>query len=148
MPDASVICSDLSFAWPDDTPVLTGLSFAIGPGRTGLVAPNGSGKSTLLRLIAGELRPTAGTVTVDGTLGYLPQTLPLTGDLAVAEVLGVDAVIRAIDAVESGDVDESHFTTIGDDWDIEERTRAQLDRLGLTRHRHDPRLITQSGGQI
>ncbi|MFE3098547.1 ABC-F family ATP-binding cassette domain-containing protein [Streptomyces sp. NPDC059248] len=148
MPDASVICSDLSFAWPDDTPVLTGLSFAIGPGRTGLVAPNGSGKSTLLRLIAGELRPTAGTVTVDGTLGYLPQTLPLTGDLAVAEVLGVDAVIRAIDAVESGDVDESHFTTIGDDWDIEERTRAQLDRLGLTRLALDRRLSTLSGGQI
>ena len=64
-------------------------------------------------------------------LGYLPQTLPLTGDLTVAEVLGVAAVIAALDAIESGDASEEHFATIGDDWDIEERTRAQLDRLGL-----------------
>ena len=46
-------------------------------------------------------------------------------------MLGVAAVIAALDAVESGDVAEEHFTVIGDDWDIEERTRAQLDRLGL-----------------
>ncbi|MEU8757932.1 ABC-F family ATP-binding cassette domain-containing protein [Streptomyces sp. NPDC048659] len=144
---ASVVCSRLSFSWPDDTTVFTDLSFAVGPGRTGLVAPNGSGKSTLLKLIAGVLRPRAGTVTVDGTLGYLPQSLPLTAGLTVAEVLGVDTVIRAIDAVESGDVAEEHFTAIGDDWDIEERTRAQLDRLGVGGLALDRRLGTLSGGQ-
>ncbi|MFF2660021.1 ribosomal protection-like ABC-F family protein [Kitasatospora sp. NPDC058032] len=148
MSGASVVCSTLSFSWPDDTPVFQDLSFAVGAGRTGLVAPNGSGKSTLLRLIAGELRPTAGSITVDGTLGYLPQTLPLTAGLTVAEVLGVAEIIRAIDAVESGDVDERHFTAIGDDWDIEERTRAQLDRLGLGSLTLDRTLRTLSGGQI
>ncbi|MFF2324955.1 MULTISPECIES: ribosomal protection-like ABC-F family protein [unclassified Streptomyces] len=148
MSDASVVCSNLSFSWPDDTPVFQDLSFTVGTGRTGLVAPNGSGKSTLLKLIADELRPTTGSVTVSGTLGYLPQSLPLTGDLTVAEVLGVAAVIRALDAVESGDVNEEHFATIGDDWDIEERTRAQLDRLGLTDLTLDRSLSTLSGGQI
>ncbi|MEK2473665.1 ribosomal protection-like ABC-F family protein [Streptomyces noursei] len=148
MSDASVICSQLAFSWPDDTPVFAGLSFTVGAGRTGLVAPNGSGKSTLLKLIAGELRPAAGSLSVHGTIGYLPQTLPLTGEPTVAEVLGVDAVIRAIDAVESGDVREEHFTTIGDDWDIEERTRAQLDRLGLAHLALDRTLGTLSGGQV
>ncbi|MFH8708526.1 ABC-F family ATP-binding cassette domain-containing protein [Streptomyces rubrogriseus] len=148
MSDAAVRCSDLSFSWPDDTPVFQNLSFTVGVGRTGLVAPNGAGKSTLLKLIAGELRPTGGSVTVSGVLGHLPQALPLTGGLTVAEVLGVDAVIRAIDAVESGDVAEEHFATIGDDWDIEERTRAQLDRLGLGALAPDRRLSTLSGGQI
>ncbi|MFF9102580.1 ABC-F family ATP-binding cassette domain-containing protein [Streptomyces rubrogriseus] len=148
MSDAAVRCSDLSFSWPDDTPVFQNLSFTVGVGRTGLVAPNGAGKSTLLKLIAGELRPTGGSVTVSGVLGHLPQALPLTGGLTVAEVLGVDAVIRAIDAVESGDVSEEHFATIGDDWDIEERTRAQLDRLGLGALAPDRRLSTLSGGQI
>ncbi|MFI2410747.1 ribosomal protection-like ABC-F family protein [Streptomyces sp. NPDC018947] len=148
MSDAAVVCSNLSFSWPDDTPVFTDLSFTVGTGRTGLVAPNGSGKSTLLKLIAGELRPTAGSVSATGTVGYLPQTLPLTAGLTVAEVLGVAAVIRAIDAVESGDVTEEHFTTIGDDWDIEERTRAQLDRLGLGGLALDRNLGTLSGGQI
>jgi ATPase subunit of ABC transporter with duplicated ATPase domains len=148
MSDASIVCSNLSFSWPDDTPVFEDLSFSVGTGRTGLVAPNGSGKSTLLRLIAGELRPRAGSLSVAGTLGYLPQNLPLTGHLTVAEVLGVAAVIRAIDAVESGDVSEEHFTTIRDDWDIEERTRAQLDRLGLSDLTLGRSLSTLSGGQV
>ncbi|MEV0573313.1 ribosomal protection-like ABC-F family protein [Streptomyces sp. NPDC050392] len=148
MSDASVICSNLSFAWPDDTPVFQDLSFTMGTGHTGLVAPNGSGKSTLLKLIAGELRPGTGSVSVGGTLGYLPQSLPLSSGLTVAEVLGIAEVIRALDAVESGDVSERHFTVIGDDWDIEERTRAQLDRLGLTDLALDRSLATLSGGQV
>jgi ATPase subunit of ABC transporter with duplicated ATPase domains len=148
MSDASVVCSNLSFSWPDDTPVFSDLSFTVTTGRTGLVAPNGAGKSTLLKLIAGELRPHTGSLSVEGTLGYLPQSLPLTGDLVVAEVLGVDAVIRALDAVEAGDVSEEHFTTIGDDWDIEERTRAQLDRLGLAGLALDRSLSSLSGGQV
>ncbi|MFG3385262.1 ABC-F family ATP-binding cassette domain-containing protein [Streptomyces rochei] len=148
MSDAAIRCSHLSFSWPDDTPVFEDLSFTVGTGRTGLVAPNGAGKSTLLKLIAGELRPGAGAVTVTGGLGYLPQSLPLTGDLTVAEVLGIADIVRAIDAVEAGDVAEEHFTVIGDDWDIEERTRAQLDRLGLSGLALDRRLGTLSGGQV
>ncbi|WP_031166172.1 ribosomal protection-like ABC-F family protein [Streptosporangium roseum] len=148
MSDALIVVSNLSFSWPDDTPVFEDLSFTIPAGRTGLVAPNGAGKSTLLRLIAGALRPAAGSVTVEGVLGYLPQTLPLVGDLTVAEVLEVAPVIRALNAIESGDASEEHFTTIGNDWDIEERTRAQLDRLGLGDVSLTRRLHTLSGGQV
>ena len=148
MSDAFIVCSNLSFSWPDDTPVFQDLSFTVGGGRTGLVAPNGAGKSTLLNLIAGECRPSGGTVSVDGVLGYLPQSLPLSGDLTVAEVLGIAPIIRALDAVESGDASEEHFTTIGDDWDIEERTKAQLDRLGLGDVSLTRRLDTLSGGQV
>lgn len=148
MADAFVVVSNLSFSWPDDTPVFDGLSFSIGAGRTGLVAPNGAGKSTLLKLIAGELHPTAGSVTVEGVVGYLPQSLPLAGDLTVAEVLGVAPIIQALNAIESGDVADEHFTTVGDDWDIEERTRAQLDRLGLGHLTLERNLSTLSGGQV
>ena len=151
MPDMStafIICSDLSFSWPDDTPVFEDLSCTVGGGRTGLVAPNGAGKSTLLKLIAGEYRPTGGSVSVDGVLGYLPQNLPFLGDVTVAEVLGVAPVLQALDAIESGDASEEHFATIGSDWDIEERTRAQLDRLGLTDVALDRGLHTLSGGQV
>ncbi|MFE3445974.1 ABC-F family ATP-binding cassette domain-containing protein [Nocardia sp. NPDC059180] len=148
MSDAYIVCSTLTFTWPDDTPVFRDLSFSVPGGRTGLVAPNGAGKSTLLRLIAGDLRPVGGSVSVDGVLGYLPQTLPLTGDLTVAEILGIAPILASLDAVESGDTGEEHFTTIGTDWDIEERTRAQLNRLGLGDIPFTRRLHTLSGGQI
>ena len=148
MSDASIVCSYLSFTWPDDTPLFTDLSFTVGDGRTGLVAPNGAGKSTLLKLIAGEYRPTAGSVTVDGTLGYLPQTLPFVADRTVADVLGVTPVIDALAALAAGDASEEVFAAIGDDWDIEERLRAQLDRLGLTDLALDRRLGSLSGGEV
>ena len=45
------------------TPVLRSVSFAAFAGQvTGLVGPNGAGKSTLLRVMAGVLRPDAGSV--------------------------------------------------------------------------------------
>ncbi|WFE66507.1 ABC-F family ATP-binding cassette domain-containing protein [Micromonospora sp. WMMD714] len=148
MSDSHVVSSALSFSWPDDTPVFTDLSFSLPGGRTGLVAANGAGKSTLLRLIAGELRPTGGSVTVEGVLGYLPQHLPFARDQTVAGVLGVDRVVAALHAIEAGDVAEEHFTTVGDDWDVEERTRVELDRLGLADVGLDRRLGTLSGGQV
>src|ERR1051325_11028839 len=128
---SALVSSALSFSWPDDTPVFEELSFSVPAGRTGLVAANGTGKSTLLKLIAGELRPTGGSVLVQGVLGYLPQHLPFARQQTVAQVLGVDRIVAALHAIEAGDAGEEHFTTIGTDWDIEERTRAELDRLGL-----------------
>jgi heme exporter protein A len=47
--------------------VFAGLSFAVPPGGALLLTgPNGSGKSSLLRLMAGLLRPAAGTLTWGG----------------------------------------------------------------------------------
>jgi len=49
------------------TIVLEGVDLSIEPGeKVSLVGPSGSGKSTLLSLIAGLLRPDAGTVEIDG----------------------------------------------------------------------------------
>ena len=42
----AIVVDDLQFAWPDGEVVFEGLSFVVGPGRTGLIGANGSGKST------------------------------------------------------------------------------------------------------
>ena len=142
-----VSCHRLVFDWPDGTRVFDGLDLAIGPGRTGLIGLNGSGKSTLLRLIAGELTPTAGTVRVAGEVGYLAQNVTLDAEQPVDRLLGVAEARRALHAIEAGDASEAHFATLGDDWDVEERTRAVLDQLGLAHIGLDTTVGRVSGGE-
>ncbi|MGW0957221.1 ABC-F family ATP-binding cassette domain-containing protein [Streptomyces sp. NPDC002545] len=144
---SSITCTSLSFAWPDGSPVFTGLDIAFGPGRTGLVGVNGSGKSTLLKLIAGELGPADGTFRVAGEVGHLPQNVTLDTALRVDEALGIAAQRAALHAIEAGDVSEEHFETVGDDWDVEERALATLGELGLGRIDLDRTIGEVSGGE-
>jgi ABC-type multidrug transport system ATPase subunit len=68
--------------------MLQGVSFELHPGTlVGIVDENGSGKSTLLRILAGELRPDAGTVQLSGSLGYCPQAVVLNDALTVDQHL-------------------------------------------------------------
>ncbi|TNY35329.1 ABC-F family ATP-binding cassette domain-containing protein [Thermomonospora catenispora] len=143
----AVVFSGVTFAWPDGTPVLTDLDGAFGACRTGLVGLNGSGKTTLLRLIAGELRPQSGTITVSGTVGHLPQHLPLGTARTVSDLLGVTEIRAALHAIERGEATEENFAVVGDDWDVEERARAELDRLGLGGVDLDRTVATLSGGE-
>ncbi|MEL1263328.1 ABC-F family ATP-binding cassette domain-containing protein [Pseudoxanthomonas putridarboris] len=147
MTDARIRVSQLSFSWPDGTPVLDGLSFSLGASRTGLVAPNGAGKSTLLKLLAGQLQPSAGRIETQGTLAYLPQHASLDAQASVADVLGVARRLRALEAVLAGEATASDFDTIDGHWDLRERVATLLVRLGLGEVSLQRRLSTFSGGE-
>ena len=60
--------SKVSFTYPTNhKPSLRDISFSAKPGQMiALVGPSGSGKSTLINLVIGFLRPTSGTITIDG----------------------------------------------------------------------------------
>ena len=83
-----------------------------------------------------------------GRLGYLPQDLVLRADVRVDEHLGIAQVRRAIDAIEGGDPDPDHFAVVGDRWDVEERSLAELHRVGLPDDVLDRRLGELSGGEV
>jgi cobalt transport protein ATP-binding subunit len=58
---------NLDHHYPDGTHVLKGINLAIQKGEFLLICgPNGSGKTTLIRLISGLLKPTMGSVYVNG----------------------------------------------------------------------------------
>ncbi|MGA8256172.1 MAG: ATP-binding cassette domain-containing protein, partial [Nocardioides sp.] len=143
-----ISASSLAFSWPDGTPAIASLDLLVPPGRSALVGANGAGKSTLLRLLTGELTPTAGHLTVAGTVGYLPQDLTLDVEQTVPAFLGIDPVLVALGAIEGGSVAQRDFDIVGDDWDIEERTLASLARLGLPRDVLGRRLGELSGGEV
>jgi ATPase subunit of ABC transporter with duplicated ATPase domains len=146
-PGVALTCSALSFQWPDGTTVFDGLSLSMGRGRIGLVGSNGTGKTTLLNLMAGRLKPSAGSVTVSGNLALLPQNITLDTALRVDQALGIAERRDAVRAVEAGDVREEHFETIGEDWDVEERALAMLGSLGLGGVELDRTVGQISGGE-
>ncbi len=69
-------------------------TFTVGKGdRVGLVGRNGAGKTTLTRILAGEGQASGGSVTVKGSLGYLPQD-PKTEDM---DMRALDRILAARD---------------------------------------------------
>ena len=67
-PEGRVVAEGLSYQPPGArAPILQNISFKIEPGdAVGIVGPSAAGKSTLARLIVGALKPTSGTVRLDG----------------------------------------------------------------------------------
>ena len=66
--DGKVEFRDVSFTYPTNhKPSLAKINVLAEPGRMiALVGPSGSGKSTFINLVIGFLRPTSGSITLDG----------------------------------------------------------------------------------
>ncbi|OZE34355.1 ABC transporter [Rhodococcus sp. 05-2254-6] len=149
---SSLSVSNLTFAWPDGDPVFDATSAIFPSGTTGLIGSNGAGKSTLLRLLAGELTPQRGSISIPGVLGHLRQDVALDPDLPVDRVLAIDSVRKALHRIESGSSTEDDFAVVGSAWDVEERALALLGKLGLgsivgSVSDLDRRVGTLSGGE-
>ncbi len=127
------------------TRALHPLDLDLHPGVIGLLGPNGAGKSTLIRLLATSLRPTSGSIHVDGhevtgtlpertaarrVLGYLPQEVGLPQRMSAFGFLDYIAVLK-----EWGDTSTRHA-----------EVRRVLDLVGLG-DRGTKRISSLSGGQ-
>ncbi len=138
--------TDVTKSYTVGTRALKGVSMQIEDGEFAfLVGPSGSGKSTIIKLITGELKPTSGTVHVNGyslerirkrelpymrrTVGTVFQDFRLIANKTVYE--NAAFVMRAIGAREK---------------EIRERVPYVLNLVGLdTKSRHHPSEL--SGGE-
>lgn len=151
-----------------------GLDLTVAPGDViGVVGANGSGKSTLLRILAGDLEPVEGTVSVapaDAFIGWLPQEHQRIAGETVAAYLsrrtGCTAATYAMEAAAEAladpdprptDADPADVYAVAfDHWlatgaaDLDERLPGVLADLGLDSDAVQPDstpMTALSGGQ-
>ena len=143
-----LIIRSLGYVHPDNEELFHDLNFILNDGeKAALVGINGAGKSTLLRIISGQLQATSGEIIYSEKPWYVPQHLGEFDTWSVAKALGVDKKLEALHAILSGDTDIQHFTTLGEDWDIENKVKMVLEKWGLG-HVDEGRLLgSLSGGQ-
>ncbi|WP_432114084.1 ABC-F family ATP-binding cassette domain-containing protein [Streptomyces sp. S1] len=112
-----VEAAHLEYYLPDGRVLLGDASFRVGEGAVvALVGANGAGKTTLLRMIAGELQPHGGSVTVSGGLGVMPQFVGSVRDgSTVRDLLVSVAQPRIREAAKAVDEAEHLIMTVDDE---------------------------------
>jgi lipopolysaccharide transport system ATP-binding protein len=112
---------------------LRGVDFEVARGETvGIIGRNGSGKSTLLQLVAGTLRPTEGSVEVNGRVaallelgsGFNPEFSGRDNVMFSGALFGIDSrdMARRFDAI-------AEFADIGDF--IEQPVKSYSSGMGM-----------------
>ncbi len=155
---ADLVIENLSKKY-GDVVALNDVSLRIGSGEiVGLLGPNGAGKSTLLKIVVGILRPTSGSVKIDGIdiletpeaakkiIGYVPENASLYTNLTAEEFLTFVGKIRNV----PGDVLSEKISAALKTFDIEEKRRALIGSLSkgtkqkvaiIASTLHDPRFL-------
>ncbi len=143
----SIIANGVSYRHTNNQPLFENVALSVPDGaKVSLIGPNGAGKSTLLQLLGGRLAPAAGSIAVSSSPYYVPQhTVP--DERSIAELLGADEKLRALQAIYAGTTDTAWFDTLGDDWTIEERCHAALAEWELRDAALDTPVAALSGGE-
>jgi heme exporter protein A len=134
---------------------LRGVTVRLAPGATlAVLGPNGAGKSTLLRVLAGLLRPHAGTARVFGAelpeerwkvpaqVGYLGHEPLLYRDLSARENLRYHARLHGVERSRVREVIAAVGMEARADEPLRELSRGMVQRLAAARAvLHDPPLL-------
>ena len=133
---------------------LEDVSLTVAPGEVvGVIGPNGAGKTTLFNVVSGFVRPTSGSLSLDGEeLTPRPHQLTRLGIARTLQGLGLFAGLSVLDNVIAGARHTARASFVaglfglpGSDQD-EDRLRvdamALLDRLGVAEMaKHPPHVL-------
>jgi len=135
------------------------VSFSVGKDQVlGFLGPNGAGKTTIMKILTGYHFPSGGTALIDGIpvdedpvevkkrIGYLPENVPLYGDMTVDEYLAFIAEARLIPSGERSRVIDNCLETCGlsayRGRKIETLSKGYRQRAGLAQAiLHDPPIL-------
>jgi ATPase subunit of ABC transporter with duplicated ATPase domains len=164
---ATLVASNVAGGYAHRT-LFEGLDVTVAPGDViGVVGANGAGKSTLLRILAGDLAPLEGTVSVapaDAFIGWLPQEHERVPGETVAGYIArrtgcaeaTLAMETAAAALAESDTAADTYSRALDHWlatgaaDLDERLPAVLADLGFDPQAVPPEsteMTSLSGGQ-
>ncbi|MDR0722831.1 MAG: ATP-binding cassette domain-containing protein [Treponema sp.] len=136
-----------------------GISFTVGTEQVlGFLGPNGAGKTTIMKILTGYHFPSAGTALVAGIsvqedpvevkkrIGYLPESVPLYGDLTVDEYLSFIADARRVQRNARKEAIQSSLAACGLEQvagkPIETLSKGYKQRVGLAQAIvHDPPIL-------
>ncbi len=128
----------LRFAYPDEPPLVSNWSQAIGEGVTLLYGDTGSGKSTLLRVMAGVLQ-------AEGRLALAGLDARMDADDYRRQVFFVDPTTDAFDQVTGNICTET--LRDGDEGFDETRWHSLVEGFGLAPHIDKPMYMLSTGSK-
>ncbi|MDF0486732.1 ABC-F family ATP-binding cassette domain-containing protein [Sphingomonas sp. H39-1-10] len=140
----SISLSDLAWATPDGRAVFSGLDLSFSRERVGLVGRNGVGKTTLFHILSHDLTPTAGRVSIDGTVRLMRQRVSAEECATIAELFGLTEALAVLRRAETGTATLDDLAVA--DWTLEERVCDALAQVDLDVGISTP-LAALSGGQ-
>ncbi|MFD2554867.1 ABC-F family ATP-binding cassette domain-containing protein [Sphingobacterium tabacisoli] len=127
-----LILQNVSYTFPNKSIAFENIGFRLAPQeKVALVGNNGVGKSTLLHLISGHTSPSHGQIQANGSVYFVPQVFGQYNHLTIAEALGVQEKLIALDNILKGSINENDYLMLDDDWAIEERCQQALNAWGL-----------------
>lgn len=129
----------------ETAPVFDDLNFTLSPGLCGLVGANGRGKTVLLRLLAGQLRPTAGTVHWSVPFDGLEQLTRLQGP-RLADALSIGGTFDRFRRIEQGRPQPDDLDAVAGLWHLPAQWEQRLDDAGI-RQPLDAPAAALSGGE-
>ncbi|MBS1731309.1 MAG: ABC-F family ATP-binding cassette domain-containing protein [Bacteroidetes bacterium] len=143
-----LILQNISYTHPNKDLLFSNINLTVNNHeKTALIGNNGAGKSTLLKIIAKELQPSNGQISVEAEPYFVPQVFGQFNHLTIAEALKIDKKLNALKKILDGSTNEENFNLLNDDWAIEERCNDALQYWQLTDLDLSLKMEALSGGQ-